>query len=114
MATCSPVFEEAVSEIARQNFSGSDVMRMEPVSDPVTGEVDGLLVESSLERVVVFSRTPDLLSLGEISRLRRALGRVQARRALLYVPGHTIVTSSVMLLATLSKIKIVRLAVAES
>ncbi|MBI4401568.1 MAG: hypothetical protein HY581_08045 [Nitrospirae bacterium] len=112
MGTSGLVFDELVSQIASKAVAGVDESRTEPVIDRDNGRQDGLLVESSLERVVVFSRKQATLSLSDISHLRRMMARAQARRALLYVPLETTVSNPVMLLATLSKIEIVRLAAA--
>lgn len=86
---------------------------MVPVMDHETGLPDGLLAETFLERVMIFSRKEEVLSLSDVGRLRRAMARVQARRALLYVPVETFISNPVMLLATLSKIRIVRLSAPE-
>jgi hypothetical protein len=48
------------------------------------------------------------LTLSDITRLRQALTRFQARRAVLYVSADIQIPSSFTLLATLSKIAIVR------
>ncbi len=114
MVTCNPVFDELVSQIANQTFSGTDGARMVPVMDHETGLPDGLLAETFLERVMIFSRKEEVLSLSDVGRLRRAMARVQARRALLYVPVETFISNPVMLLATLSKIRIVRLTANQS
>lgn len=110
MGASSLVFDELVSRMASKTVAGVDESRVEPIFDSEKGRQDGLLVESSLERVVVFAREQEALSLSDVSYVRRVMTRTQARRALLYVPVGTSIPNAVMLLATLSKIEIVRLA----
>lgn len=88
--------------------------RIEPVLDWDDWRGEGRLVESFLERVVVVTLNHDTLALSDISAMRRAMVRAQARRAILYVPLQTAISNPVMLLATLSKIQILRLAPTDS
>jgi hypothetical protein len=67
-----------------------------------------MLVQSPLERVALFSWKRMILTLSDISHLRQALTRCHARRAVLYVSADIPIPSAFMLLATLSKIAIVR------
>jgi hypothetical protein len=84
---------------------------MEPLLDLERGSGDGFLIESSLERVVVVGQDRPILSLADVSYVRRMMIRARARRGLLYVPVWTTIPNPVRLLATLSKIEIIRLAV---
>jgi len=110
MGASSLVLDELMSRMASQALADLDGSRMEPIFDRENGRQDGLLVEASLERVVVFAREQEVLSLSDVSYVRRAMTRTQARRALLYVAAGTSIANAVMLLATLSKNEIVRLA----
>ena len=110
MGASSLVLDELMSRMASQALADVDESHLEPIFDRENGRQDGLLVESSLERVVVFAREQEALSLSDVSYVRRAMTRTQARRALLYVAAGTSIANAVMLLATLSKIEIVRLA----
>lgn len=112
MGASGLVFDELVSRIARKAVAGAGGSRTEPIVDRENGGQEGILVESPLERVLIFSRVQPILSLSDLSRMRRMMARTQARRALLYVPLETGITNPVMLMATLSKIQIVRLAAA--
>lgn len=102
------VFDEAVSRLAGQMNGLGEDSRLEPIIDLITGRQRGLLVDSLLERVAVFSKEPRELSPGDVSEISRLMRRANARRALLYVPVTTLVHNSVRLLAALSKIEIVR------
>ena len=72
------------------------------------GLYHGMLVQSPLERVVLFNWKRIALTLSDLTCLRHALIRFQARRAVLYVPADIPIPSSLLLLATLSKIAVVR------
>jgi hypothetical protein len=85
---------------------GTETVQFEPIIDD--GIYHGMLVRSPLERVALFSWRRINLTLSDITRLRQALTRFQARRAVLYVSADIQIPSSFMLLATLSKIAIVR------
>ncbi|MEK6618158.1 MAG: hypothetical protein AABY90_05610, partial [Nitrospirota bacterium] len=63
MGASSLVFGELVSRMASKTVAGVDESRVEPIFDSEKGRQDGLLVESSLERVVVFAREQEALSL---------------------------------------------------
>jgi hypothetical protein len=91
---------------ATKAVGGMEELRVEPIWN--NGHVDGLLLQSSLERVAVFTWKDRSVSLADVSRLRKAMTRAQARRALVYVPKEIAIASPVILLATLSKIEIVR------
>ena len=110
MGASSLVFDALKSRMAGQTSADVDGSHIEPIFDQENGRQDGLLVESTLERVVVIAREQETLSLSDVSYVRRAMTRTQARRALLYVAMGTSIANAVMLLATLSKIEIVRLA----
>lgn len=84
----------------------AESVRFEPIIED--GIYHGMLVRSPLERVALFSWTRRDFTLFDLTCLRRALTRFQARRAVLYVPADLLIPSSFMLLATLSKIAIVR------
>lgn len=112
MSTTTAAFGEVLTQVARRAVcSDDDESRMEPLLDPDRGREDGLLIESSLERVVVLGRDGPILSLADVSYVRRMMIRARARRGLLYVPAWTTIPNPVRLLATLSKIEIIRLAV---
>ncbi len=113
MGTVRLVFDEAVAQIARTAVAGVDDSRMERIVDAGTGHQDGFLVESFLERVVVFAAQRGTLSLSDVSDARRVMTRAQARRAMLCVPAEASIPNAVMLLATLSKIEIVRVSAAD-
>lgn len=83
-----------------------DTVQFEPII--ADGIYHGMLVRSSLERVALFYWRRLNLALSDITRLRQALTRFQARRAVLYVSADIQIPSSLTLLATLSKIAIVR------
>jgi hypothetical protein len=114
MGASSLVFDELVSRMAQKVLTGARESRLEPILEGGSGRTEGYLVESSLERVVVVAREHDVLSLADISTVRRAMMRAQARRALLYIPLTTIIPNPVMLLATLSRVEIVRLTATDS
>ena len=99
MGASSLVLDELMSRMASQALADLDGSRMEPIFDRENGRQDGLLVEASLERVVVFAREQEVLSLSDVSYVRRAMTRTQARRALLYVAAGTSIANAVMLLA---------------
>ncbi len=107
------VLDELVSQVAKRTVEGHHDGRVEPLSNPDTGESDGMLIESLLERVVMFVRAPGSLSLADVSHVRRSMARAQARPAYVYVPNRTNVQKQIMLLATLSKIHIVKVEIPE-
>lgn len=107
------VFDEAVSRLAGQGSGWGDESRLEPIIDALSGRQRGLLLESPCERVAVFSRERRELGLNDVSDVRKLMVRAKARRSLLYVPIQTMVPNAVRLLATLSKIEIVRYSAAE-
>jgi hypothetical protein len=84
----------------------TDPVRFEPIIED--GIYHGMLVQSPLERVALFMWKRINFTLSDITRLRQALTRFQARRAILYVSADIQIPSSFTLLATLSKIAIVR------
>ncbi|MGH7231022.1 MAG: hypothetical protein ACREJU_06635 [Nitrospiraceae bacterium] len=86
--------------------------QLEPIAD--TRPADGIVVQSSLERVAVFTHNQPQLSLSDISHMRRVRARSHARRAVLFVRKDLAVASSVSLLATLSKIEIVQINMEET
>ena len=89
----------------------SDPNRVEAVRfESIIGEgaYHGMLVQSPLEHVVLFSWKRIDLTLSDLTGLRHALTRVHARRAILYVSADVLIPSSFLLLATLSKIAVVR------
>jgi hypothetical protein len=114
MSTGRLVFDEAVAQIAKTAVAGMDDSRMERIIDLGAGHQDGFLVESFLERVVVFSAQRGTLSLSDVSDARRAMTKAQARRAMLCVPAEASIPNAVLLLATLSKIEIVRVTAADA
>jgi hypothetical protein len=107
------VFGEAVSRLAGQGGGSGGESRLEPIIDGLSGRQRGLLLELPCERVAVFSRETPVLRLHDVSEIRKLLMRAKARRALLYVPIRTLVPNDVRLLATLSKIEIVRFSAVE-
>ena len=110
MALNGAMFQELVNSLASQAMGEMEEARVQPVLDQDSGHPDGLLLESALERVVVFGRDAPVLTLEQIAYIRKVMARVQARRAVLYVPIDTSIQNPVMLLATLSKVRIVRVA----
>jgi hypothetical protein len=110
MESSALLFEELAPEVLSKASPSGDGPRVEPIRAPDGGPQDGLLVESALERVAVFRRRGTALSLEDITAFRRRMHQAQARRALLCVPADMPIANPVMLLATLSKIEIVRLA----
>jgi hypothetical protein len=107
------VFGEAVARLSGQGGGLGNESRLEPIIDTRSGRQRGLLLESPCERVAVFSKEAAELTLHDVGEARKLLVRAKARRALLYVPIQTIVPNDVRLLATLSKIEIVRFSAAE-
>ena len=91
---------------AASGLIDAETVQFEPIVED--GRYHGMLVQSALERVALFSWRRMILTLSDISRLRQALTRFQARRAVLYVSSDLHIPSSFILLATLSKIAIVR------
>lgn len=87
-------------------LTGTETVQFEPIIED--GIHHGMLVQSALERVALFHWRRLNLTLSDISRLRQALTRFHARRAVLYVSADLQIPSSFTLLATLSKIAIVR------
>ena len=114
MPATSMVFDEVLPHLADRGVCQDDESRMEPLVDPNDGREAGLLIESPFGRLVVTKWDEPVLSLGEVSHVRQMMIRARARRALLYVPLQTTIANPVMLLATLSKIEIVRLAAAKN
>lgn len=111
MAHSAPVLEEVITRMTNRDGDAGEGARVEPLINPETGQTDGMLVESFLERIALFFRAQGSLSLADISQVRRAMARGQARRAYLYVLANTSIQNPVMLLATLSKIRIIRVEV---
>lgn len=85
---------------------GTEPVRFEPIIED--GIYHGILVQSPLERVALFIWKRINFTLSDITCLRQARTRFQARRAVLYVSADIQIPSSFTLLATLSKIAIVR------
>jgi hypothetical protein len=110
MAVSEIVFQELVTQLASKSMADLDEPRMEPVINMENGQQEGVLLETSLERVAVFCHPKAELELADVAHVRRIMARVQARRALLYVPVETTIPNPVMLLATLSRIRVVRVA----
>jgi hypothetical protein len=108
MGASAFVVEELASRIASRLLGGAEESRITPVLDKDARDCDGLLIESPLERIMVFGRE-QAVALSDVSHMRRVMAKVQARRALLYVPINTAIPNPVTLLATLSKIQIVKL-----
>lgn len=102
------VLDEVVAKVFNRSAEEADQARMEPMVNPETGQPEGMVLHTLLERVAIFVRAQDALSLADISSMRRALARARARRGYLYVLSQTVIQKPVMLLATLSKIRIVR------
>ncbi|WP_447978204.1 hypothetical protein [Candidatus Nitrospira bockiana] len=69
--------------------------------------IRGILLELPLERVALFVWSKEL-GLADVTALRKALLRAQARRALLFIPAGLAISSAVLLLATLSRIALIR------
>ena len=109
MLTPSVAYEDVLPKIAASSVGHDVDSHVEPIIDPATGRELGLLVESELERVVIARRDQPEVALEDVSRIRQILVRVRARRGLLCVPIDAVIPNPVMLLATLSRIEIVRL-----
>ena len=114
MSSRGLVLNEYVSTVAYQAVARAGESTLLPIIDQQSGEPEGVLVASSLERIVVCGREQALLSLMDIKTVQRTMVRVQARRAVLYVPAEMMIPNPVMLLATLSKIDIIRMAPAST
>ena len=108
MGASTLIVEELASRIASRLLGGAEESRITPVLNTVTHDCDGLLIDSPLERIMVFGRE-QAMSLADVSHMRRTIAKVQARRAFVYVPADCAIPKSIALLATLSKIQIVRL-----
>lgn len=104
------VLNEYVSQVAYQAVARAGESTLLPIVDQQNGEPEGVLVASTLERIVVCGRERAVLTLEDIKAVQRTMARVRARRAVLYVSAETTVPNHVMLLAALSKIDIVRTA----
>ncbi len=113
MTSSTLVLDEVASALAGRALAGADGTRIEPLVNRETGHSDGLLVQTPLERVVAVTRNQPVLSLSDVSAVRRLMARAQARRALLYVPVGIEIANPVMLLASLSRIRIVQVTVAD-
>ena len=100
------LFNELMPHVVTKAVGMGEEARVHPIMDRERGRHDGVLVESALERVAVFTRAHRELALSDISDLRRLMRQAQVRRALLCVPLQMIISNPVMLLATLSKIEI--------
>ena len=77
----------------------AEMVQFEPIIEG--GIYHGMLVQSALERVALFSWKRMILTLTDISHFRQALTRFQAQRAVLYVSADLHIPSSFILLATL-------------
>ncbi len=108
------VVNEYVSKVAYQAVAKAGESTLLPIFDQRNGEPEGVLVASSLERIVVCGREQAALSMEDIRTVQRTMARVQARRAVIYVPAEMTIPNPVMLLATLSQMDIVRMAPASS
>src|SRR5918996_3006009 len=108
MNATTALLQELLPRTASKTMAGADELHVEPIFGG--GHPDGLLVELPLERVAVFTWRHDRLSLSQVGRLRRATAHALARRAIVYVRQDAGISSAAILLATLSKIEIVRLA----
>ncbi len=109
MAASVPVVDEQLERISSEVAAKLDGGQTGALCDPNSGQQRGILVSSYLENVAVFGHTGETLSLADVRRLHRAAVQAHAHRALLCVPISTMIPNSVLLLATLSKIRIVRL-----
>ena len=114
MSSRGLVLNEYVSNVAYQAVAKAGESTLLPIIDQKSGEPEGVLVASSLERIVVCGREQATLSLVDIKTVQGTMARVQARRAVLYVPAEMMIPNPVMLLATLSKIDIIRMAPAST
>jgi hypothetical protein len=109
MQTPSLTLEEVLPSLGTKDGEAQPQSRVEILIDPSNGSQTGLLVESAFERVVVTKLDHPEVSLEDVSRMRHLLLHTRARRGLLCVPFDAVVPNPVMLLATLSRIEIVRL-----
>jgi hypothetical protein len=108
------VVNEYVSKVAYQAVARAGESTLLPIFDQRNGEPEGVLVASSLERIVVCGREQAALSMNDIRTVQRTMARVQARRAVIYVPAEMTIPNPVLLLATLSQIDVIRMAPASS
>jgi len=108
MGRYSLVLDDLGSHMEEQAPGALSEPSVEPIQDWDDWRGEGRLVKSILERVVVVTLNHDILALSDVSAIRRAMVRAQARRAVLYVPLQAAISNPVMLLATLSKIQIMR------
>ena len=109
MLTPSIAFDDILPGIAAGSVGHDGNSRVEPIIDPANGREMGVLVESEFERVVIARRDQPEVSLEDVSGVRQMIVRARARRGLLCVPIEAVIPNPVMLLATLSRIEIVRL-----
>ena len=96
-----------IPQTADKMVIGQGELQLEPITEQ--GLADSLIVESSLERVAVFTHGYLPLTLHDITHMRRVMTRSRARRGVLFVFQDTVVTGPVSLLSGLSKIEIVQL-----
>lgn len=108
MTYAAAVLDQVVGKVLTAAVNGEEEARCEPIVNPGDGRPEGMVVQSPLERVAIFVKAQDALSLGDLSALRRSLARAQARRGYVYVLSQTAIQKPVMLLATLSNLRIVR------
>lgn len=109
MPASTLTFDDVLPRIAEKGVARDEDSHLEMLIDPSNGQQAGFLVESTFERVVIAKHDQIELSLEHISRIRQMIVRARARRGLLYVPVDARISNPVMLLATLSRIEIVRL-----
>ncbi len=101
-------FDDVSTHLEEQVSHAFTEARVGPILEWDDWRGEGVLVESFLERVMVVMLNHDALTLSDISAMRRTMMRLQARRAILYVPTQAAISNPVMLLASLSKIQILR------
>ena len=91
MSSRGLVLNEYVSKVAYQAVAKAGESTLLPIIDQQSGEPEGVLVASSLERIVVCGREQAVLSLTDIKTVQRTMTRVQACRAVLYVPAEMVI-----------------------
>jgi hypothetical protein len=106
MGVYSQVLEQVVLQIAGHVRGWSGEAHIEPIGDGLLGDIEGFVVESAFERILVVTTGHECLSLADVGLLRRVMAKAQTRRAVLYLPPHAVIQSPVHLLASLSRIEL--------
>jgi hypothetical protein len=108
MPATSLVLDQVLPHLAGKGLYQDEGSHIEFLLDPSNGREEGLLIESTFGRVVVVKQNEQQVSLADVGHIRHMMVRTRASRAILYIPLQAAIPNPVMLLATLSKIEIVR------